>query len=132
LDERLTAQIVEQVRARLDRLDDAVVSDRVSLPDSFGDHWAFNIVAYKSYPALGSGPIVFVCMLPGVTDWAAVRASDLHADPEMTRLLPSIKFMQQEFQRGPNLTDIAKVAHLSPFHFHRQFSELLVLRPSTF
>jgi AraC family transcriptional regulator len=40
--------------------------------------------------------------------------------------------MQQEFHRGPTLVDIAKTVHLSPFHFHRRFSELLGLTPKQF
>jgi AraC-like DNA-binding protein len=136
LDERIRQQIIAQVRQRISRLEsqsaDATDWSRVSLPDSDGDHLAFNFVVYREYPALGSGPFVFVCLLPTVSDWSAVRASDFQADDELSRLVPSIKFMQQEFQRGPALTEISKAAHLSPFHFHRQFAEHLGLTPKHF
>ena len=33
--------------------------------------------------------------------------------------------MQQEFHRTPTLDEISAKAHLSPFHFHRRFTELL-------
>jgi AraC-like DNA-binding protein len=136
LDERIRQQIIVQVRQRLSRLEsqsaDATDWSRVSLPDSDGDHLAFNFVVYREYPALGSGPFVFVCLLPTVSDWLAIRASDFQADDELSRLVPAIKFMQQEFQRGPALTEISKAAHLSPFHFHRQFAEHLGLTPKHF
>ena len=61
-----------------------------------------------------------------------MRPVDLQADPEITRLLPTLKFMQQEFQRGPTLNEIAAKAHLSPFHFHRRFTEQLGLTPKHF
>src|SRR3712207_790588 len=40
--------------------------------------------------------------------------------------------MQEEFQRGPTLVDIARQVELSPFHFHRRFTELLGLTPKQF
>jgi AraC family transcriptional regulator len=43
-----------------------------------------------------------------------------------------MKFMQQEYHRGPTLTEIAKTVHLSPFHFHRRFTELFGLTPKHF
>ena len=37
------------------------------------------------------------------------------------RLSAAMAFMQREFRRGPKLAEIARAAHLSPFHFHRLF-----------
>jgi AraC-like DNA-binding protein len=37
------------------------------------------------------------------------------------RLLKAMEFMRREFRRGPKLPEIARAAHLSPFHFHRSF-----------
>ena len=37
------------------------------------------------------------------------------------RLLKAMDFMRREFRRGPRLPEIARAAHLSPFHFHRSF-----------
>jgi AraC-like DNA-binding protein len=37
------------------------------------------------------------------------------------RLLTAMEFMRREFRRGPKLPEIARAAHLSPFHFHRSF-----------
>ena len=40
--------------------------------------------------------------------------------------------METEFHRGPTLGEIAKQVHLSPFHFHRRFTELLGITPKHF
>src|SRR5205823_982242 len=40
--------------------------------------------------------------------------------------------METEFHRGPKLPEIAKQVHLSPFHFHRRFTELLGITPKEF
>jgi AraC family transcriptional regulator len=61
-----------------------------------------------------------------------LRATDFQADGELARLIPALRFMQQEFPKGPTLVDIARTVHLSPFHFHRRFTELLGLTPKQF
>jgi AraC family transcriptional regulator len=50
----------------------------------------------------------------------------------LARLVPSLKFMQEHFASGPTLVDIAKTVQLSPFHFHRRFTELFGLTPKQF
>jgi len=107
-------------------------SDRIGLPDSRGDLWIYRAVAYASYPALGDGPFVFFCMQPDCREWNAVRATDLNADAEMTRLVPAMQFMHREFGRGPTLNEIAEQVSLSPFHFHRRFTELFGITPKHF
>ena len=57
---------------------------------------------------------------------------DFQADSELARLIPALKFMEDEFRRGPSLVEIAHTSHLSPFHFHRRFTELLGLTPKHF
>jgi AraC-like DNA-binding protein len=129
-DERIRQQMKQEVRQRLARKsDEPVTRDRVLLPDANGDHLTFNVVVYRSYPALGTGPFVFFCLQPNCPEWANIRPSDFHADPEVARLIPAVKFMHQEFHRGPTLVEIAKTLHLSPFHFHRRFTELLGITP---
>jgi AraC-like DNA-binding protein len=50
------------------------------------------------------------------------RPPNAHADgPPDARLLKAMEFMRREFRRGPRLPEIARAAHLSPFHFHRSF-----------
>ena len=130
LDARLRDGMAEHTRARLNRLNGQLVTaDRVQLADSRGDLWTFRSVTYTRYPAVGDGPFVVFCMQPSCAEWATVRPSDVQADAEMARLIPALKFMRQEFHRGPTLTEIAKQVHLSPFHFHRRFAELLGLTP---
>jgi AraC-like DNA-binding protein len=92
----------------------------------------YRLVTYRHFPALGDGPYTFLCRQPGCVDWGAVKPQDFQADPELSRLIPALKFMQQEFSRGPTLVEIAKQVHLSPFHFHRRFTELLGLTPKQF
>jgi AraC-like DNA-binding protein len=43
-----------------------------------------------------------------------------------------MKFMRDNFRRGPTLTEIARTVHLSPFHFHRRFTELFGITPKHF
>ena len=132
LDENIRSQIVREAATRSQNTHGVMTTDRLMLPDSKGDHWIVNAVAYPAYPALSNGPVVFFSILPACSDWALVRASDFQADSEMARLIPSMKFMAQEYQRGPTLTEIARTVHLSPFHFHRRFSELFGLTPKHF
>ena len=130
LDGRLRDGMAEHARARLNRLNGELMTpDRVQLADSRGDLWTFRSVTYTRYPAVGDGPFVVFCMQPSCAEWATVRPSDVQADAEMARLIPALKFMRQEFHRGPTLGEIAKQVHLSPFHFHRRFAELLGLTP---
>jgi AraC-like DNA-binding protein len=133
LDERLTEQLYQDARHRIQRLgNDASTSDRIAIPDARGQLWVFRAVAYKNYPALGTGPVIFYCLMPSYCDWISLRASDFSADAEITRLVPAMQFMSENFRRGPTLGEIAKHVHLSPFHFHRRFTELLGITPKHF
>ncbi len=133
LDERIRQQMVQEARQRLGSLNgEAVRSDRILLPDSAGDQWTFNAVSYRQYPALSSGPVVFFCLQPMCPEWSQIRPGDFQADLELTRLIPAVKFMQEEYHRSPTLIEIARTVHLSPFHFHRRFTELLGLTPKHF
>ncbi|HEX8521650.1 MAG TPA: AraC family transcriptional regulator [Tepidisphaeraceae bacterium] len=130
LDSRLKEEMLHTARQELHRLNgELALADRAKLPDSRGDLWTFRVVVYRAYPAVGEGPFVLFCIQPSCGDWSTVRPSDFQADEEIARLIPALKFMKQEFRRGPTLGEIAKTAHLSPFHFHRRFTELLGLTP---
>ncbi len=133
LDSAVRQQMVrEAVSQSAHRTGEPVVTQRSLLSDTHGDHWTANAVIFNEYPALDTGPVVFFSLLPSCLDWATLRPTDLAADAEMSRLVPAMKFMQQEFHRGPTLTEIAKTVHLSPFHFHRRFTELFGLTPKHF
>ena len=133
LDPRLTDQIYDDARHRLQHLgDQSMTSDRLALPDSSGQLWNFRAVAYRNYPALSDGAVLFYSLLPGFCDWISLRAADFSADAELARLVPAMQFMSEHFRRGPTLGEIAKHVHLSPFHFHRRFTELLGITPKHF
>jgi AraC-like DNA-binding protein len=107
-------------------------SDRITLPDARGDLWVFRAVTWGKFPALSDGPIVFYCMQPDCRDWSALRAADVVADTELSRLVPAMQFMHKEFGRGPTLNEIAQQVDLSPFHYHRRFTELFGITPKHF
>lgn len=133
VDDRLRDQMVEFARRKTGQLNGhSQAANRVLLPDSRGDTWTFRVVTYKKYPALGDGPFNFFCLQPDAAEWGVVRPADLNADAELARLVPALKFMQEQFASGPTLVDIAKTVQLSPFHFHRRFTELLGLTPKQF
>lgn len=133
LDGVLHDHMIRQARQALDdHKKKAEVADRALLPDSDGDLWTFRVTVADSIPAIGDGSFVFLCLQPQASDWAALSNSDLQADSEISRLLPAVRFMSKEFRSSPTLTDIAKQVHLSPFHFHRRFTELMGLTPKHF
>jgi len=133
LDGGLRNNIVEQAKRQFASINGTEVHlDRVNLPDSHGDQWVFNRVVYKNYPALSDGPVTFFCLQPDCSDWSSVKATDLQADPEVSRLMPAVRFMHSEYSRGPTLAEIAQQVRLSPFHFHRRFTELLGMTPKQY
>ncbi len=135
LDDRLRQQIVAHARRRAQTLDDAgdpSIVDRLLLPDSRGVLWIFRAITHRHYPALGDGPCVIFSLQPECEDWSCLRPSDFQADAEIARLIPALRFMQDEFHRGPSLNEISRTVHLSPFHFHRRFTELLGITPKHF
>lgn len=133
VDDGLRAQMAEQARQQHAAVNGQEVNlDRINLPDSHGDQWVFNRIVYKRYPALGEGPVTFFCLQPNCGDWSTVKSVDLQADPELSRLMPAVKFMHAEYSRGPTLAEIAQQVKLSPFHFHRRFTELLGITPKQY
>jgi AraC-like DNA-binding protein len=133
LDERLRTNILEDARKRFEHVNgDDILADRVPLSDSQGDLWNFRVVIHSRYPALSDGPVAFFCLQPSCSDWSTLRPIDFQADGELARLVPAMKFMREHFRRGPTLVEIAKTVHLSPFHFHRRFTELLGITPKHF
>lgn len=133
LDDRLRHQMIQHARHQLQLLDgQAFHADRLQLPDSQSDLWTLRVTVYKNYPALAEGPVIFFCLQPECGEWALVRPGDFQADVELARMVPAMKYMRDEFQRGPTLNEIANPAHLSPYHFHRRFTDLLGLTPKHF
>lgn len=75
------------------------------------------------------GAAVFISVPPRASDWAELTSDDFAADPEMHRLTSAIRFAVEHFRRGPTLDEIAGTVGLSPFHFHRRFTERFGLTP---
>jgi AraC-like DNA-binding protein len=108
---------------------DDIVGDRVLVSDAGGDHLTHRVVTYNRYPALHDGRFVGFFAQPHPGELAVLRSGDVGADTELSRLVPALRYMHAEFRKSPTLVDIAKAVHLSPFHFHRRFTELLGLTP---
>ena len=132
-DARLHERMLEYARFRLGHVNGKnIESDRVSFPDARGDLLHFRVIVHRTYPALGSGPYVFFCLQPPCADWSALRPVDVQAVSDVARLVPAMKFMRDHFHRGPTLTEIARAVQLSPFHFHRRFTEIFGITPKHF
>jgi AraC-like DNA-binding protein len=133
IDPGLRNQMLEQAKRFAQTMNGHTThADRLQLADSHGDQWPFRVVSHKHYPAFGHGAFTVLCMQPDCIEWGGVRPQDFGADPELSRLIPALKFMQQEFRRGPSLSEISGTVSLSPFHFHRRFTELLGLTPKQY
>ena len=133
LDDNLRQQMVDHARRRVNHLNgDGFVADRVMLSDAHGDRWPYRAVTFRTYPALGDGHFSFFCLQPDCGEWLVLKPADFQADAELSRLIPALRYMQQEFHKGPTLVDISKIVGLSPFHFHRRFTELLGLTPKQY
>ena len=133
LDPRIGQALARHVVDRINAgADPEAGPDRVSFPDSRNDHSAFRIAVHPSFPALSDGPVVIASLVPHASDWGLLRPADFSADSELARLVPATKFVLENFARGPTLTEISRVVHLSPFHFHRRFAELLGITPKHF
>lgn len=133
LDEQVRTKIQQAVQQQLEKIDDRKNTfKRLRVADESGDLWTFRSALYERYPALGEGAFVIVCLEPTACEWSTIRPGDFMADEEMERLVPSMVYMRENFITGPGLGDIAKIVHLSPFHFHRRFTESMGLTPKHF
>ena len=134
LDERLRTNLLDYCRQQFHRYDGQQASAaRVAVAGEKGEFWTFRGAIFEEYPALGTkGPFMFFSLQPPCGDWSMLRPEDFHADEEVGRLIPALTFMAEHYQRGPTLNEIAAVVGLSPFHFHRRFTELLGITPKHF
>jgi AraC-like DNA-binding protein len=133
MDGHLKEQMLDHAKRRLKRLSPrSQVSDRVQFPDSVGNVWAYRVVSYGQFPALGAGPFCFFCLLPDRGEWIGIKPGDFQADADFARLIPAFGYMNRNYRKCPRLQDIARSTRLSPFHFHRRFAELLGLTPKQF
>ncbi len=132
LDPTLAGHVESYARSRIAQQKPTSAGDRVQLVDSRGEAHAFTVSLYESYPAIGAGRVLVLAAVPKFTEWLALTPSDFAADAEIGRLLPAFKFMHDHYHDGATLPTIASHVHLSPFHFHRRFTELLGITPKHF
>ncbi|MCY7330689.1 MAG: AraC family transcriptional regulator, partial [Saprospiraceae bacterium] len=52
--------------------------------------------------------------------------------PDYQRIEQAIRFLQTNFERQPDLDEVARQVYLSPFHFQRLFSEWAGVSPKRF
>jgi AraC-like DNA-binding protein len=107
------------------------IHDRVYVAASGSDRTAWHVRIMSPLPCVRQSAVVF-CRVPHWTQWARLSPEFFAASPETALLLPAITFMAEHYGRGPTLPEIAHSVHLSPFHFHRRFSELLGTTPKNF
>jgi AraC-like DNA-binding protein len=101
---------------------------RHTLVDADGRVTAVQLARRPEDATLG-GTATFISLPPRAGDWAELTPDDFAADPEMARLAGAIHLAVEQFRRGPTLDEIASVVGLSPFHFHRRFTERFGLTP---
>jgi len=132
LDNRLAENMLAEAAQQLKNVSEDVAGQTVGLSDGAGERWQFRCVTYRAYPSLAQGPVVFFCLQPNRLDWDAVHPSDFDADPEMVQLAAALPYMRTHFARHPSLEEISKTAGVSPFHFHRRFTQLMGITPKHF
>lgn len=132
----LTPEVVEGLRAEMvrrlsgeRRTRRAGGSDRIAVRNDRGQLESFRVIVHRRFPAVSDSPVAVVCKVPDTRHWSLLRPGDFDADPELARLIPAVRFIVEHYARGPTLNEIASVVRLSPFHFHRRFSELLGITP---
>ncbi|CAN5384348.1 hypothetical protein BH10PLA1_BH10PLA1_11120 [soil metagenome] len=109
-----------------------VVSGRISHTDALGIRSSVRYVAHHSHPAAEGGSCVLIALQPSIAEWMQLRTDDVFADPEFARFLPALQFIHESASKNPALSSIARSIHLSPFHFHRKFAEVVGMTPKQF
>jgi len=109
-----------------------LVTHRVSHLDQTGKRTSVRYAAYRSHPATGGEPGIVIAIQPSIAEWMQIRADDVFADPEFARFLPALRFIHDQASKNPSLSSIARSVHLSPFHFHRKFAEVVGMTPKQF
>lgn len=126
----LNAAFGQSIANGLRRLATADIEDgRHTLVDADGRCAAVQVTRLERDAAIGEGPVVFLSLSPRSADWSELTPTDFDADPELSRLTGAVQFAVEHFRRGPTLDEIAGVVGLSPFHFHRRFTERFGITP---
>ncbi|MDB5325210.1 MAG: AraC family transcriptional regulator [Phycisphaerales bacterium] len=126
----LNAAFGQSIADGLRRLATSDIEDgRHTLVDAEGRCAAVQVSRIERDVSVGEGPVVFLSLSPRSADWSELTPADFDADPELSRLTGAIQFAVEHFRRGPTLDEIAGVVGLSPFHFHRRFTERFGITP---
>jgi len=103
--------------------------NRVLIADSSGETTPWRVVRFNKISAVGDGSFTVLAEVPHWQEWKALLPGDFAALPEIGLLLPAIQLMADRFADAIVLNDIAKAVHLSQYHFHRRFTDLLGITP---
>lgn len=71
-------------------------------------------------------------MLKLQTDEYAMTAADRPTFADAERIRRALEWLQEHYAHQPSLEQAAKIAGLSPYHFHRQFSRHVGVSPKKF
>lgn len=78
------------------------------------------------------GAVVFVTLKPSIPEWLSILPNDFAAQPEIEELIPAFKFIAEHYVDGTGIFQIAEHVKLSPFHFHRKFTDVMGITPKHF
>jgi AraC-like DNA-binding protein len=78
---------------------------------------------------VGHAKLAVVAFQPKAADWHRLARQPIPCDPEVQRMLDAVSFIAEHFLRSPSLQEVSKHVHVSPYHFHRRFTELLGITP---
>ena len=78
------------------------------------------------------GAVVFVTLKPSIPEWLSILPNDFAAQPEIEELIPAFKFISDHYVDGTGIFEIAEHVKLSPFHFHRKFTDVMGITPKHF
>lgn len=135
--EKLDPQVKSEAAAKAaDMLNviagDKPVSHRAAHIGDEGKMVSIRYTAMATHPGARGGSAVTVALQPTVEEWININADDVPADREFGRFLPALKFIYDQSGNSPSLSSIARSVHLSQFHFHRKFAELIGMTPKQY
>jgi len=78
------------------------------------------------------GPVVFITLKPTISEWLNIESEDFAAQPDIEQLIPAFRFIAEHYIDGTGIFKIADHVKLSPFHFHRKFTDVMGITPKHF
>ena len=104
LDQRLIQQMVQHTQHRLTNLngDEQCRPTACSCPTRAATSGFSGPSRSTAIRRWATGRSMFFCLQPESWEWDAVRVADVQADPEMSRLIPAVKFMHAGVRPQPD------------------------------